>query len=98
MRISDGSSDVGSSDLLDGQARGRLAVVITVDGIALCAERDARHVGQPYLRAVGVHFHQDSAEFFRSLQARRADDGGIELLATHCRQADRKSTRLNSSP
>ncbi|KAG1400979.1 hypothetical protein G6F59_013106 [Rhizopus arrhizus] len=78
---------VGARRQLDRQARGGLAVVEAVDGVGLTAEFDARDIAQAHLRTVGIDLQKDAAEVFSLLQARRPDDGGIQLLPAHGRQA-----------
>ena len=68
---------------LDGEARGRIPVVLGVDGVAFGAQTDASHVLEPHLRAVRIDFEQHAAELIGVGEALRADDGGVQALTLH---------------
>ena len=80
VNVLGGLEGVGSGGELDGEAGGGVAVELALKGVVFGAELDAGDVADADLRAVRIDLEEDGAELVGVLKARRADDGGVELL------------------
>src|SRR3546814_7024735 len=106
MRISDWSSDVCSSDLLDQKLVRRLFPLVVAaaqagapmaaDGVDLVDEDDAGRVLLALLEHVADARRADADEHLDEIGARDGEERHVRL-AGHGPRGDRKSTRLNSS-
>ena len=82
-----GIQRVGAVGQFHRQAGSRVAIELGADGVVLAAQGNVRDVAQAYLRTILVDLQQDRLELLGGLQASLADDGGVQLLARHGRQA-----------
>src|SRR3546814_2031232 len=90
MRISDWSSDVCSSDLLDRQGRDGLAVQFGVEQIGLRTKLDARHIAQSYGGSIRISAEDDVPELLGRGEAALGKDCRIQFRLA----GDRKVTNL----
>ena len=77
---------VGPGGLTDGQAAGRLAVIVGLDIVLLGAQLRSSHIRDPDHRPVGLTRSRDGGKFFRGLEQALDDNGGIQALAFHGRR------------